>query len=191
MRVGFLATRKLRRQGRVDAKKYLNFQDTTATHAINEIEAFAKVGQLRVNEWLAQEIEPLRAGNKAILARLGHLDERIAKIESKRAATGRLRKANRILVAQLREQKLNLIAQFSANHSAGQRAVDLAGEAIETWRRFFQAQAAIYIRARSLKSKGKIPATTAATPSITGIRLLDIKDFFDTDHSNYDDEDEN
>jgi hypothetical protein len=170
---------RLSRRGRVDAAKYSNFQDTTATHTINEIEANAKSGQLRVNEWLAREIEPLRAGNKALLNRVVQLDKRIVTIDANPGETGRIRKANRILVLQLKEQRLNLLAQYAANMSAGQRAVEVAVEANDSWRRHFQAQAAIYVRARSLKSKGRIPASTAATPSITSIQVLEIEDFFD------------
>lgn len=177
--IGYWLTLRLNRRGRRDAKKYINFQDTTATQTINEIEALATAGQHRVNAWLSLEIEPLRSGNQAIIARVSQINERVLAIERSPGATGRIRKANRILNAQLVEQRLNLIAQRSANLAAGQRAVEIAEEANQTWHRYFQAQAALYVRARSLKSKGKLPVSQAAIPTYTGINVLDIENFFD------------
>ena len=59
-RIGFWATRRLSRLGRRDAKKYVSIQDTTATHAIKALEAQTHLNQRKVNEWLVQELGPLR-----------------------------------------------------------------------------------------------------------------------------------
>ncbi len=181
LRVGFWTELKLNRIGRVDARKYLNFQDTTATHAINKLEAQMKTGQLKVNAWLANEMQPLRAGNQALGSQIAHLDQRIAKIEANLGPTGRIRKANTGRLQQLRQQRLNALAQKSTNNAAARAFVEVAFEGNQTWRRFYEAQAAMYVRARSLKTKGKLAAANSSIPSVTDVRLLDIEDFFDDD----------
>ena len=164
--------------GRVDARKYTNFQDTTSTHAINKLEAQMKSGQSRVNQWLANEMNSLWAGNHAIRAQITQIDERIALISANLGPTGRIRKANTGRLAQLRQQRFNALTQRASNHASARALREIAEEANQTWHRFFEAQAAIYVRARSLKAKDKPAASNAAVPSVTDIEVFDIEAFF-------------
>jgi hypothetical protein len=176
--IGYWNERKLIRLGRIDARKYINFQDTTATHTINKLEAHMKTGQAKVNQWFAAEMRPLWSGNESLKAQISQIDDRIALIQANLGPTGRIRKANTARLAQLRQQRLNALAQRAANHSAGRALREVAEEANHTWHRFFESQAAVYVRARSLKTNLKLAATNAAVPMVTDIRVLDIEAFF-------------
>lgn len=176
-RVGFWATRRLARLGRRDAKKYQNMQDTTATHLIKTLEAQTHLNQRKVNEWLIQELGPLRAGNASIVDLVKQLDERIKKLEKDLGPTGRIRKANTVRLNTFRQQRLNALGQRASNIAAGNGLIEIAAEAIDTWLRYFEAQAAIYVRARALKNKRQPPAATAALPSIVSVDLVETTDF--------------
>ena len=176
-RIGFWATRRLSRLGRRDAKKYVSIQDTTATHAIKALEAQTHLNQRKVNEWLVQELGPLRAGNESLAASIAQVETQISKFEKDLGPTGRIRKANTVRLSTLRQQRLNMISQQASNLASGRGLIEIAAEAIDTWHRFFEAQAAIYVRARSLKSKNRPPAAMAAVPVMESIELIDTKDF--------------
>lgn len=176
-RVGFWATRRLARLGRRDAKKYQNMQDTTATHLIKTLEAQTHLNQRKVNEWLIQELGPLRAGNASIADLVKQLDERIEKLENDLGPTGRIRKANTVRLNTFRQQRLNALGQRASNIAAGNGLIEIAAEAIDTWLRYYEAQAAIYVRARALKNKRQPPAATASLPSIISVDLVETTDF--------------
>jgi predicted DNA-binding protein len=176
--VGYWSQRKLKRMGRSDARKYTNFQDTTATHAINKLEAQMKAGQSKVNQWMAIEMSSLWAGNHSIRAQIAQIDERIALISANLGPTGRIRKANTVRLAQLRQQRFNALTQRASNHASARALREIAEEANQTWHRFYGAQAAIYVRARSLKATTKPPASNAAVPAVTDVEVFDIEAFF-------------
>lgn len=176
-RVGFWASRRLARLGRRDVKRYQNMQDTTATHTIKALEAQTHLNQRKVNEWLVRELTPLRAGNKSLSDQVIGLDARIAAYEADLGPTGRIRKANTVRLNALRQQRLNALGQRAANLATGRALIEIAGEAADTWTRYFEAQAAIYVRARALKNKLQPPAAMAAVPTIENVELPPTPDF--------------
>lgn len=178
VRVGFWRSRTLRRAGRRDAKKYQSIQDFTATHFIKNLEAETHASQRKVNAWLAQELAPLRAGNAALEDSVRQLDLRISRLELDLGPSGRIRKANTARLNTFRQQRLNNLSQRAANLANGISLIEVAGEAMDSWHRFFSANAAIYVRARSLKAKKSPPASAAALPSIDSIDLIETPDFY-------------
>ena len=177
VRVGFWLTRTLRRAGRRDAKKYQSIQDTTATHFVRKLEAETHTNQRKVNAWLVQELAPFRAGNAALDDLIKQLDLGISRLESDLGPSGRIRKANTVRLNTFRQQRLNALSQKSSNLASGLARIEVAGEALDSWHRFFEAKVAIYVRARSLKNKQIPPASVAALPSIESIDLIETPDF--------------
>lgn len=175
--VGFWATRKLVRAGKRDAKKYKDLRDTTPTHLIKRLESSAQIEQRKVNEWLVLQLNPLRTGNAALEALVAQLEEQIKVYELDLGPTGRIRKANSKRLDGLRQQRLNAISQRESNFATGLGLIEIAAEALDTWRRFFESQAAIYIRARALKLKQNPPAGAAQLPVFDTVDLIDVRDF--------------
>lgn len=163
--------------GRSDAKKYQNLHDKTSTHLIKVLEAHTHRSQRKVNQWLVNALAPLRAGNYALDSQLIDLEARISAYESDLGPTGRVRKANTVRLNALRQQRLDALSQRAANIARGHALVDVAAESLDTWIRYFEAQAAIYVRARALKDKQEPPASKAAVPTIESIDLADTSDF--------------
>jgi hypothetical protein len=70
------------------------------------------------------------------------------------------------------------LTQRASNHASARALREIAEEANQTWHRFYEAQAAIYVRARSLKATTKPPASNAAVPAVTDVEVFDIEAFF-------------
>lgn len=173
---GFKVTRRAQKAGRQDAKNYKGIADATMTHALIELRSSALSGQHSVNKWLIEECASLHAGNASIEVQLSTLNENISILRKDPGSTGRIRKANFSKLENLEEEVSAVRSQLKMNQESLKDLRILAQEASDSWQGYFQALAAIYIRALSNKLGRDVRSSTAEVPPFKSIEIVDIED---------------
>ena len=173
---GYRATRRARKSGRQDAKNYKGIADATMTHALIELRSMALSGQHAVNKWLIEACAPLHAGNASIEVQLTKLAKDISDLKSNVGSTGRIRKANSSKLENLELESSAAHSQMSMNREKLKDLRIMAQEASDSWRGYFDALAAIYIRSLSNKLGRDVRTSAAEVPPFKSIEIVDTED---------------
>lgn len=173
---GFRATRRARKSGRQDAKNYKGLADATMTHALIELRSSALSGQHAVNKWLVEACAPLHSGNASIRVQLEKLADDISSVKKDPGVTGRIRKANLSKLENLEQESSAVRSQLSMNQESLKDLRILAQEASNSWHGYFDALAAIYIRALSNKLGRDVRTSSAEVPPFKSIDIVDTED---------------
>lgn len=173
---GFRATRRARKSGRQDAKNYKGIADATMTHALIELRSTALSGQHAVNKWLIEACAPLHSGNASIQVQLKKLANDISDLNSRPASTGRMRKAILSKRENLEHEVSAANSQLSMNRENLKDLRVMAQEASDSWHGYFDALAAIYIRALSNKLGRDVRTSAAEVPPFKSLEIVDTED---------------
>ena len=173
---GFRATRRAQKSGRQDAKNYRGIADATITHALIEVRSSALSGQHSVNKWLIEACAPIHSGNASIEVQLSKLASEISELRSNPGSTGRIKKANLIKLENLEQVASAAHAQLSMNNENLKDLRIMAQEASDSWRGYFDALAATYIRALSNKLGRDVRSSAAEVPPFKSIEIVDTED---------------
>ena len=173
---GYRATRRARKSGRQDAKNYRGIADATITHALIEIRSSALAGQHSVNKWLIQACAPIHSGNASIEVQLEKVASDMNEIKRNPGLTGRARKANMSKLENLEQEASAAHSQLSMNNENLKDLRIMAQEASDSWRGYFDALAAIYIRALSNKLGRDVRTSAAEVPPFKSIEIVDTED---------------
>jgi hypothetical protein len=173
---GFRATRRAKKSGRQDAKNYKGIADATMTHALIEVRSYALSGQHAVNKWLIEACAAIHSGNASIEVQLNKLANEIAELKANPGSTGRIRKANLDKLHNLELQDAAARSQLSMNHENLKDLRIMANEASGSWQGYFDALAAIYIRALSNKLGRDVRTSAAEVPPFKSIDIVDTED---------------
>ncbi len=176
-RPGYWLGGKLRRQGRQDAKKYMDAQDYTRTHALIQAQSKCQSGQHEVNQWFIKATEPLISGNARLEMESSLLSQKIAELKAKPVTSERLRRSNESEVESLVAQLTNLKAQRNVNNSTGKSLTLAAEEALKSWESHYQLLAGVYLRAKIRRSKNSAPSSQANVPLFESIPMAHVEVF--------------
>jgi hypothetical protein len=172
---GFRSARRARKSGRQDAKNYKGLADATMTHALIELRSSALSGQHAVNKWLVEACAPLHSGNASIRVQLEKLADDISSVKKDPGVTGRIRKANLSKLENLEQESSAVRSQLSMNQESLKDLRILAQEASNSWHGYFDALAAIYIRALSNKLGRDVRTSSAEVPPFKSIDIVDTE----------------
>ena len=163
----FLAM-KLAYEGRRDAKVYPDHLSGTHTDATRRIESEYQQNQLELNNVLAQKIEPLLDGIRAIEVQIAGLDRQIQAQHSRSALTARERKQILESIQALQAERDNNRLQRISNAEAVRAAIQSFTAANESWVRYFKQSASMYQASlqRTKMKRSKIPLVTAAAMTL-------------------------
>ena len=173
---GFWVTLRTKRSGRQDAKNYKGIADATMTHALIEVKSFALSGQHTVNKWLIEACTSIHAGNASIEVQLTKLANEISELKRNPGSTGRIRKANLGKLDNLKLEEAAARSQLNINHENLKDLRIMAKEASVSWHGYFDALAAIYIRALSNKLGRDVRTSAAEVPPFKSIEIVDTED---------------
>lgn len=173
---GRIATRRAIKSGREDAENYRGIADATITHALIEIRSVALSGQHSVNKWFIEACAPLHSGNASIEVQLRKLAHDISALQTATGDTGRIRKANLEKLNNLELEESAARAQLSMNNEALKDLKIMAKQAMDSWHGYFDALAAIYIRALSNKLGRDVRTSASEVPPFKSIEIVDTED---------------
>ena len=173
---GFRATRRAQKSGRQDAKNYKGLADATITHALIEIRSAALSGQHAVNKWLIEACAPLHSGNASIQVQLMKITSEIEEVKRNPGQTGRARKANSAKLENLELEASAAHSQLKMNQETLKDLRVMAQEASNSWRGYFDALAAVYIRALSNKLGRDVRTSAAEVPPFKSLEIVDTED---------------
>ncbi len=173
---GWRASRRARRSGRQDAKNYKGIADATMTHALIELRSSALSGQHSVNKWLIEACASLHSGNASIEVQLSKLANDISELKRSPGSTGRIRKANLDKLTNLELEEAAARSQLSMNQETLKDLRIMAKEASDSWHGYFDALAAIYIRALSNKLGRDVRTSAAEVPPFKSIDIVDTEE---------------
>jgi len=146
------------------------------THALIELRSSALSGQHAVNKWLVEACAPLHSGNASIRVQLEKLADDISSVKKDPGVTGRIRKANLSKLENLEQESSAVRSQLSMNQESLKDLRILAQEASNSWHGYFDALAAIYIRALSNKLGRDVRTSSAEVPPFKSIDIVDTED---------------
>jgi hypothetical protein len=146
------------------------------THALIELRSSALAGQHAVNKWLIEACASLHSGNASIEVQLIKIANDISELQKTPGATGRIRKANLDKLNNLELEESAARSQLSMNHETLKDLRIMAKEASDSWRGYFDALAAIYIRALSNKLGRDVRTSAAEVPPFRSIEIVDTED---------------
>jgi hypothetical protein len=167
--------RKIKRQGRKDAKTTQGLKDFTKTQAVNVFEAESQAGQIGINSWLLTHTAPYASGNARMHSEAGLVCTRIGKAKAFSPSTGREKKYAAMRLAVLEQEMSDLRAQFDSNREFCRATVRKAEEILPLWEQLYRMKCAIYYRARAGKSGTIIDANSAEIPPFHNIELREIE----------------
>lgn len=173
---GFRATRRAQKSGRQDAKNYKGLADATITHALIEIRSASLSGQHAVNKWLIEACAPLHSGNASIQVQLTKISSEIEEVKRNPGQTGRVRKANSAKLENLEHEASAAHSQLKMNQETLKDLRVMAQEASNSWRGYFDALAAVYIRALSNKLGRDVRTSAAEVPPFKSLEIVDTED---------------
>lgn len=172
---GFTAARRAQKSGRQDAKIYKGLADATMTHALIEIRSAALSGQHAVNKWLIEACSPLHSGNASIQVQLTKIASEIEEIKRNPGLTGRSRKANSAQRENLEHEAYAAHSQLNMNQETLKDLRIMAQEASNSWCGYFDALAAVYIRALSSKLGRDVRTSAAEVPPFKSLEIVDTE----------------
>ena len=176
-RVSWLLSLKLRAQGRRDAKKYIDLKDHMRTHALIVAQSKTHAGQHEVNQWLIKQVEPFKVDNSRLPVTVEDLKAELSRVLDRTEVSARKIRANLTESQEVQRKIADAEAQIQAN-KASIVALRLAGkEALSSWESRYEQMAALYTRARALKSKLDIASVASEVPVFKSIKLAQISDF--------------
>lgn len=175
--ISWALSRKLKSQGRRDAKKYLGLKDYTRTHALIVAQSKAHSGQHEVNQWLIKSIEPLQIGNSRLTVVIEKLKDELTSVKGRKETSPRLAKANLHLVESIQNRIANERAQYKANKASIVSLILAAEEALDSWSSLYEEMAGIYARARAIKSRLDTAAVASEVPVFQSVVIARISDF--------------
>lgn len=169
-------TRRAAKSGKEDAKNYKGIADATMTHALIEIRSTALSGQHAVNKWLIEACAPIHSGNASIEVQLTKLANEISELKRSPGDTGRIRKANKSKMENLELEESAARSQLSMNRENLKDLRIMAQEASASWHGYFDALAAVYIRALSNKLGRDVRTSSAEVPPFKSLEIVDTED---------------
>lgn len=175
-KLGRRETRRAIKSGKEDAKNYKGIADATMTHALIEIRSTALSGQHLVNKWLIEACAPIHSGNSNIEVQLTKLANEISEIRSNPGTTGRIRKLNQSKLENLQLEESAARSQLSMNRENLKDLRRMAEEASDSWHGYFDAMAAVYIRALSNKLGRDVRTSAAEVPPFKSLEIVDTED---------------
>ena len=173
---GFRATRRAKKSGRQDAKNYKGLADATMTHALIEVRSSALSGQHAVNKWLIEACAPLHSGNASIAVQLEKISNEIEAVKRNPGDTGRARKASATKLENLELEASAALSQLNMNNETLKDLRVMAQEASNSWRGYFDALAAIYIRSLSNKLGRDVRTAAAEVPPFKSLEIVDTEE---------------
>ena len=173
-KLSLLDRRRAAKSGRKDAKNYKGLADATLTHALIEIRGVAVAGQHEVNQWLINKVKPLREGNARIAVSMSRLQDQISELSKNPGVSGRQQKEVRTRTTSLTEQLAAEVSQLRMNEENLQALVMAAEEALASWKQYFDAMAAVYVRALSNKLGRDVRSSAAEVPPFESIQVIDV-----------------
>lgn len=179
-RPGYWLTRRVRRAGRQDARKYQSVQDFTRTHAIISAQSRARGGQQRVNQWVIHEIEPIRTGTLALDAKAADLRERRAALSAALTPNGSVNRAIRRNQQQLDaidNELVDIAKQRESNLGQAERILRAGRQALNSWVSFYAQVAAEYERFRVGRRRALAASNQAEIPRFESEPLEYYDDF--------------
>ncbi len=175
-KLGRRETRRAIKSGKEDAKNYKGIADATITHALIEIRSSALSGQHSVNKWLIEACASIHSGNANIEVQLTKLANEISEIRSNPGSTGRMRKLNQSKLENLQLEESAVRSQLSMNRENLKDLRRMAEEANDSWHGYFDAMAAVYIRALSNKLGRDVRTSAAEVPPFKSLEIVDTED---------------
>jgi hypothetical protein len=146
------------------------------THALIELRSTALSGQHSVNKWLIEACASLHSGNASIEVQLSKLANDISELRQSPGSTGRIRKANLDKLTNLELEEAAARSQLSMNQETLKDLRIMAKEASDSWHGYFDALAAIYIRALSNKLGRDVRTSSAEVPPFKSIDIVDTEE---------------
>lgn len=170
-------TRRIRRDGRKDARSNRSLKDFTRTQAINAYESFSQRGEIALNDWLLKVSAPFVTGNARISAELNLLFIKIEKRKAAMGKTGRQQKAAIFHLASLEQEESDLRSQFASNKETALALIRRADEIKPLWENLYRHKVAIYNQARARKLKVEVEAASAEIPVYRSIPIVELDQF--------------
>ena len=146
------------------------------THALIEVRSTALSGQHAVNKWLIETCAAIHSGNASIEVQLKKYAAEISELKKNPGNTGRVRKANQNKLENLELEEAAARSQLSMNRENLKDLRIMAQEASDSWRGYFDALAAIYIRALSNKLGRDVRTAAAEVPPFKSLEIVDTED---------------
>lgn len=166
---------KLRREGRRDAKKYVQLSDYTRTHAMIVAQNRALAGQREVNQWLIKKAGPLQVGNARLNAKLELFAAELERLRKFPGETNRARRDSQWRVDLIEREILNTTSQINANSAQLASLVLAAEQALGSWGNYYEQMAGIYARARAIRLRQDVDSARAEVPILEPIQLVDFE----------------
>ena len=175
-KLGRRETRRAMKSGKEDAKNYKGIADATMTHALIEIRSSALSGQHAVNKWLIESCASIHSGNANIEVKLTKLANDISEIRNNPGSTGRIRKLNQSKLENLQLEESAVRSQLSMNRENLKDLRRMAEEASDSWHGYFDAMAAVYVRALSNKLGRDVRTSAAEVPPFKSLEIVDTEE---------------
>jgi hypothetical protein len=174
--VKFWLSRKLRLQGKRDARKYSQLSDYTRTHAVIVVQNRALAGQREVNQWLINNATPLRVGNARSLVNVQYHESELQRLKTEPGNTPRARRLVDEKIVILRRSISDIESQLESNASQLASLALVAFQARGSWSNYYEQMAGIYSRARANKLKHDVDSVRAEVPDLENIPLVDFEE---------------
>lgn len=175
-KVSFLLGMKLRREGRRDAKKYVQLSDYTRTHAMIVAQNRALSGQREVNQWLIKKAGPLQVGNARLDAKQQLFLNELERLRKDPGLTNRAKKDAIWRIDLIEREILNTTSQTNANSAQLASLVLAAEQALGSWENYYEQMAGIYARARAIRLRQDADSARAEVPILEPIQLVDFEE---------------
>ena len=174
---GYWETRRIRKNGRKDARANRALKDFTRTQAINAYESYSQRGEIALNDWLLRVSAPFVTGNARIEAELSLLFIKIEKRKANMGKTGRQQKAAILNLASLEQEESDLRSQFASNKETALALIRRADEVKPLWENLYRHKVSVYNQARARKLKVEVEAASAEIPVYRSIPIADLDQF--------------
>lgn len=170
-KVPFFLNLKLNRLGRADAKRYSQNLDSTATHAIVQIQSIAQAGQHSVNQAYLNEVSKqliaISVLNESIETKKNQLADSKA---TAKLLSGRALDREKSAQTPIEKSLTDLRNQLASNEKRLETLELEAQQALDSWATYFNLLASIYVRKR-LKIKGEVEPSGAQLPAFDDVPI--------------------